>query len=433
MRNWILLLGLLFSGFLAGQPDLSLAEAVQRGLNNNYGIRIAKLDAQIAGNNNSWGNAGRWPRLDLNMSGSAARTGNPAAFSPGRETGSGSIDFNWTLFDGFAIQANKARFELLEKQSLGNAALVIENTVQEIILGYYEVLVAEEQLTILKEILDNSAERLAYEEFRKDLGSTGTFEILQFKNAYITDSTNVIAQQLVRNNAQRSLNLVMNEPIEAVFALTDKLPNKFEAYEFGALLSAMSQNNQNLKNQFFNQQLRIQETRIARSGMYPVVGINAGTTYGLGRVLRRSFSSDTIIAQNFGAFDYNAGFTLTFNLFNGRNLQRQIQNAQLNEAITEMQTEDLKQSLSNELSVHFENFQARQQILNLQTENVANARLNLDLAAERFQASLINSLDYRTIQLQYRNAQLSRLQALRNLNESNTQLVRLTGGFVQEN
>ncbi|MEM7369355.1 MAG: TolC family protein [Bacteroidota bacterium] len=414
-----------------------MSEAVEKGLQNNYAIRLADINTQIARNNNSWGNAGRWPRLDLNVNGSAARSGNPASFVPGRESTSAGLNFNWTLFDGFAIQANKARFELLQEQSEGNAAVVIETNVQAIMLGYYNVLLATSQLNILQEVLNNSRERLNYEAFRKELGSTGTFDILQFKNAYLVDSTNLIAQELILNNAQRTLSLVMGEEVNAIFTLTDTLPVTYPAYVYEDLVQAMSSNNQNLKNQFVNQQIRLQESRIAQAGRYPVVGINAGSTYALGRVLRRNFDPATVeimptIAQNFNAFDYNAGFTLSFNLYNGKNLKRQIQQAHLNELLTEVQGKELEQSLANELRLHFDNYQARIRIFQLQTYNVANANLNLELASERFQSGLINSFDYRTIQLQYRNAQLSKLQALRNLKESETELIRLTGGFIQQ-
>ena len=71
-------------------------------------------------------------------------------------------------------------------------------------------------------------------------------------------------------------------------------------------------------------------------------------------------------------------------------------------------------------------------LLLLQTENVENAQLNLDLANDRFKSGLINSFDYRQVQAQYLNAQLERLRALRNLNASQAELVRLTGGLVRE-
>ena len=52
---------------LLAQEKLSLAQAIEIGIQNNYQIEIAKQNMQIAANNNDWGAAGRYPRLDFNI------------------------------------------------------------------------------------------------------------------------------------------------------------------------------------------------------------------------------------------------------------------------------------------------------------------------------------------------------------------------------
>jgi outer membrane protein TolC len=422
---------------LLAQEALSLPEAIGRGLDNNFALRIAEVNTEIAGINNNWGTAGRYPRLDLGVDASLFRSGNPGSFIAGRENASSSLALNWTLFDGYRVQATKARFELLETQSLGNAAIVVENTIQAIVLGYYEVKIAEEQLAVLRIILNNSRERLTYEQFRKDLGSGGSFELLQFQTNVINDSINLISQELALRVSQRNLNLVMQEPVESRFQLTDSVDTGIKDFVYEDMEQAMGRSNRSLRNQFLNQRLRAQESRLAKADFYPTVGINSNVTYAGGRILRRNFDPNTseqmpTIPANFNAFDYTAGISVDFVLFNGGNFRRQLEVAQLNEAVSKLETDELKQNLSNELLVQWDNYQARQQILSLQNLQMSYTSTNLEIGTERFQAGLINSLDYRSLQLQYRNAQLSRLQALRDLKETETELIRLTGGFVQE-
>ena len=50
------------SGLIA-QDTLRIEEAVQKGLEKNFAIRIARNNAEIAGNNNTLGNAGFLPVL----------------------------------------------------------------------------------------------------------------------------------------------------------------------------------------------------------------------------------------------------------------------------------------------------------------------------------------------------------------------------------
>ncbi|MFK7921873.1 MAG: TolC family protein [Bacteroidia bacterium] len=427
---------LLAIGSVLAQEPLSMSEAVGRGLSNNYSIQIAALDQSVAANNNDWGAAGRYPTLTFSLPGTFNRSQNPGSFLAGRQNLNGNLALDWVLFDGFAIQANKARFALLEEQSAGNAAVVIENNVQAIVLAYQNVLLAEAQLNVLEEVLESSKERAAYESYRRDLGTGSTFELLQFQTAVLTDSTNVISQLLNVRNTRRNINMLMGDPVDKVFIFTDSLATNYQMYDLADLEDRMLASNNSLQNQYLNQRLRAEETRLAKAALYPTVGINANANYSYGVVNLRNRDPDTqeefpIIPNQVSAFDYTAGFSIRFNLYNGGNVKRQIENAQINQEIALLQRDELALNLKNELSVQFDNYRARRELLALQTENQRLANENLALATERFQSGLMNSLDYRTIQLQSLNAQFGRLTALRDIKESETEIIRLIGGLIR--
>ena len=71
---------------------------------------------------------------------------------------------NWTIFSGFAVKANKKRLENLEKISNNNAIVAIENTIQSIILQYYNRVLQKNQLNVLQEIVLLANDRLIYEK-----------------------------------------------------------------------------------------------------------------------------------------------------------------------------------------------------------------------------------------------------------------------------
>lgn len=437
MRHLFLLLLLISPLGLLAQPPLSLTEALAIGLRNNYDLRLANLEQRQAEANDTWGNAGALPRLDLNVNGRYFRSQNPASFFVGNQNISPGLSLNWTVFDGFAMFANKQRFELLEEESAGNAAVVVENTIQAITLAYYDALVQQQELAVRSELLANSQERLAYEEFRREVGSTSTFDLLQFKNAVITDSAAVVNQRLTLRNTLRRLNLLMQEPIQNLYDLTDTLSTRFDPYQLGDLQESMLANNHNLQNQYLRQQIRRQETRSAQAAYLPTltVGANANLTKGTTLFANRDTANPEAPptrAPVDWASDYAVSFTLSFNLFDGFNRQRQVQLAQLNEAIAATSSRQLEQSLTNELFVVYDNYEARRQIFSLQGENARNARRNLDLANDRFESGLINSFDFRQVQEQYLSAELSRLQALRDLSAAEVELIRLIGGLVRE-
>ncbi|MGA0164700.1 MAG: TolC family protein, partial [Bdellovibrionota bacterium] len=128
------------------QEPLSLLDAVQRGLKNNFDAQIQQLEIDQARRLNTWGQAGRLPTVNLNVNQNNSvierKPANPFAVA-GRNISNnapGQMDIQWTLFNGFAVRLNKERLENLELQTEGNARFILENTVQTIILGYYNVL-----------------------------------------------------------------------------------------------------------------------------------------------------------------------------------------------------------------------------------------------------------------------------------------------------
>ncbi|MEM9719961.1 MAG: TolC family protein [Bacteroidota bacterium] len=408
-------------------PDLSLSDAIRIGLENNFDIRVADQNIRVAENNNHIGNAGMLPRIDFSMGGTWFETQSPASFLVNRVNGTSGISLNWTIFDGYRAIATKDRLEFLEEQSVGNAAIIVETTLQAIILAYYNSLIAAEQVSVLEETLGASRRRFQYEEVRKEIGASGTFELLQFKDALFTDSTNLAIQGLNYRNALKNLNLLINVPIETQWNLTGRLQDNFPSYDLIELRQEMLANNANLQNQYITNHILRQDTRLARANMYPTIGINGNTNYGLGTVTRIDGNS-----SDFSAFDYSAGLTLSLNLFNGGQTRRAIRSAEINEQIGKLQERQLEEALQNDLWVAHDTYNTRREIKDLTEELASNAQTNLEIAEDRFESGLINSLDYRQIQLQLLQAQLSRLQAIRDLIESETELIRLTGGLVRE-
>lgn len=408
------------------QNPLSLEEAVKSALENNFGIQIVRMQEQLTANNNHWGTAGRYPTVNFNVNGNGSYTDNPASFAPIRLTGSLGPSLNWVLFDGYRVRATKGRLDLLEEQAGGNANLVIENTLQAVILAYYQILLAKEQSAVLAEVLKNSKDRLAYEAYRRDLGTGSSFELLQFQTAVTTDSANWLTQQLNLRNLRKNLNLLMGEKVEMEFELTEGLQEVFPSFSLADLQEKMLDDNTSVKNQFVQNQIFRKEVEIAQASLYPRLSLNGGANYILGSITRADGQRLSV-----GAFEYSAGLSLSFTLYNGGNVKRQIENARIQERIGDLQLRDLQQSLVRDLSVMYNDYSLRRDLLKLQEESVTYAEDNLSQAAERFQNGLINSFDYRNIQLQYLNAQFGRLQALRQLKESETELIRLTGGLVR--
>jgi len=143
-------LSLFYPGLpLHSQDPLSLSLALEKALKNNYGIILSTGDTEIAAINNSWGTAGRIPTVgfDASSSNSYDLSGNTLT-----NRLSLGLGMNWVLFDGFRVSLTKEKLEELEKLSEGNLAVVVENTIENVILYYYNVLLQHERLKVLEKV-----------------------------------------------------------------------------------------------------------------------------------------------------------------------------------------------------------------------------------------------------------------------------------------
>jgi outer membrane protein TolC len=90
----------------------------------------------------------------------------------------------------------------------------------------------------------------------------------------------------------------------------------------------------------------------------------------------------------------------------------------------------LKQTLENLLVNQYELYQIRKQLLDVAQVNLESAILNLELATGKYRNGTISSFNYRDVQLIYLNAASKKLNAIYDLIDSRTELLRLTGGIA---
>ncbi|MDP4666053.1 MAG: TolC family protein [Flavobacteriaceae bacterium] len=436
--NYKLLIGCFFATLclhsdVTSQAPLTLEEAVSKSLANNFQIVLAQMQVEIAENNNSWGQTSALPTIGLSgayNNNVSDQSQNPTAFIREKLISTGvqyGAALNWTLFDGFGMFATKRQLELLEEQSEGNASLVVENTVQGVVLAYYNALVQKEKLQVLEEVITLSRDRLAYMKVKQEMGAATTFEILQFDNAIIADSSNYLLQQLALNNAMRNLNLFMAEDLETEWDLTTSMVAPELNYDLASIWSEVKNNNQAMRNQMVNSLLAEQDLRLAKAGMFPVIGFAAGINDSQNTFRAGELQGDGKTLNYFG------NFTLNFNLFNGGKTRRAIQNAHIREEMATISIDDLSKRTESELRNTFNLYEAQRDIYDMTAKNVQNQKTSLDIAADRFNNGVISSFDYRSVQVAYLNAAMQRIESMNNLLSTHTNLVRLRGGLIKAN
>ena len=409
-----------------GQENLSLSDAITQALDYHYDIRILRQNEEIAEIDNTWGAAGRYPIISFGLA-----SNNRADFNEDSNITSNSVtpelSLNWLLFDGFAIRIRKEKLETLSDLSKGNTVVLVEQTLQSTILAYYKALLEKEKLLVLQEVMDLSRDRYDYVMTGKEIGSAVTYDVLQAKNSWLEDKAGFLLQEVIHTNAIRDLNYHMGVQEDISYNLTDEFTAELTDFDLETLRAKMLSNNNTLRNQYINEMLLKKEIALAKSLYYPSLSLRSG----LGTTTSRmKFEGANATTAN--SSDMFANITLNYTLFDGGARQRALRIAKIQEETSQIVTTEMKHSLTNQLAQIYDLYTVRKELYNVAEENIAAARLNMEISEDKFRAGTINSFNYRDVQLIYLNAAFGRLQAIYNLIDTDNALLRITGGIITE-
>ena len=431
------------------QEALSLSRAIELSMGNNYDINIVKKNVEVAENNNTQGQAGRLPTISLNVNQPNTASNQIVTASPFMPQGTSisstiapSLNLNWTIFEGFKVNISKQRYDKLQMESEGNASVVVSNTLQAVVLGYYLTSLEQERMNVFEKTLKLSRDRYNYVKLKKDYGSAVTTDLLLEEGNYLTDSVNFINQELAFRNALRSLNELMAvSDIDRMYMLSDTIQVVVEDYKLEDLEAKMMEENVDLKTKYLSQSIVKYDMQLAKSERYPKIGVNASASNNWGRVdqSRAEFFQGESVGFVKGPADplmtenrsYAVNFTLTYNLFNGHKIHTAIKNATIREDIGNIEIDKMTLSLRKDLYSDYDNYKIRQQIYGINKRKLEAADMNLDITGDKFKLGAISSFDFRTVQINYLTAALQELNSRYGLLESKIALMRLTGTILE--
>ena len=417
---------------LNAQHDLSAQKAVQKALENNYQVQIAELQTTISKKNNKWSEAGAFPTVDLVVAQNNSiqdNRNNPFTFTPGiilSQSIAPSINANWNIFSGFAVRISKQRLEQLEAQSANNALAVIETTTQDVLKAYYTAQLQKERVQLFRDLFNLSKERVAYYELKEQYSSSNSLELMQFRNQLLTDSSNLILQELSHKNSLRNLLLLMNDTISEVneLNLTDPLDIGTVIIDPDAAEEALLSNNKNLKNQYISLELQQTNTAFRRSFLYPTLSFQMGANPSWNHF--QEIQNNLIDARTENLV-YYGNLNLRYSLFNNWKNKRAVEVSRIQEDIASLSAKSMEMTLSNTLKNLLELYEVRSELVAISEQNLTYAQKTFELAQDRFDVGTINSIDLATIQSNYQNTLIQHYENIFNRMDTYLEIYRMTG------
>lgn len=402
IRYFSVILFFSLSLMLEAQKVMNLEDCLRIGLENNYDLRMVRNEEQISDNNVTLGNAGFLPTIGLN-GGYNYRESNSDQFpkenaetlkSRGSTTQTldAGINLSQPLFEGFKVQTQYKRLQELKTIGELNTRLEVENFIANLAAEYFNYVQQNIRLNNLKYAVQLSEERLRIVEARYQIGSLSRLDFQQAKVDFNADSSLLIQQYEVLNTSRIRLNELMGvENVEQPFVTEDTLIYFNAGLSKDRLYESMMAENTLLKLVEKDKVLSELDLKTLQSQNYPYLKLNA--EYGF---THYDYNTGTIDKQrNWGP---TVGLSLGFTVFDGLNRKREQKNTRI--AIENRQLAIEKQQLS--LQSNFANmwmaYQNNIELVKLEYESLENARINYEIAIDRYKLGDLSGLELREAQ-----------------------------------
>ena len=420
--------------FCLGSGAQTLPEFISTGLENNYKLKISRNEETVRSNNATAANASYLPVVnatagyDGSYGGSQSKrrsdgtvTRQPSALDHGLQVG---INAEWTVFDGFKIQANYSRLQELKRQGATRTRLDIEDYVATLTGEYYNLIQQKIRMRNLRNAVKLSRERLRIVLERYSIGSASRLDLQQAQVDFNADSAQSLKQyELLATSRIRLCELMAVKDMNSELSIQDSTIEVDTSLSHDTLLASTMRLNADLLDSKHDIRLAQLDYKATMSRDYPYVKLNAGYNY-----RHNSYGSASDTQRSTWGADF--GVTVGYKLFDG-NRTRERRNARLNIDNADLARLQLEQSLRSDLADLWQAYKNNLRLLSLERENLITAQENHYIAHERYMLGDLSGIEMREAQQSLLDAEERILVAQYNTKLCEISLNQISGGIMK--
>jgi len=398
---------------IAAQKLVSVSEAIELALENNYGIKIISNNKEIAKNNAGVLNSGYLPTVTSSSGATFNRDNLEAEFANGESTAlngakssryNASINLNYTLFDGLGRYYDYKRLKETYKLSELQARETIENTIAQLYVVYYNVAQVTENVAVLEKTLTISKDRITRANYQFEYGQGTMLNVLNAQVDINNDSINLINAKQLLVNTKRDLNVVLGNVISSEFRVDTTIDFKLNIDQ-NDLANKMKSNNVNLLQLDKNIMINTFIVKANKSGYLPSLGLTGSYGWNKGNNNAASFVA---VSTNTGL---SGGLSLSWNLFDGGATATRVTNAKIELENRSLEKESMVIDIERNFNNAWDDYQNKLTIFQVQENNIITSTNNFNRTQEKYKLGQANSIEFRQAQLNLINSELNRNQA----------------------
>jgi len=381
------------------QPVLTLDEAIEIVLKNNYGIQIVQLEKQITDLQNHPGYAGMLPTISATATYNTELSNTEQLYFSGdtrseKNAGStvfdGGVYLNYTLFDGFGMFATKEKLEQLAALGELEWRRQVEETVFTLMTSWYQLVQLQYAANVLDSAIDLSNERYQIARARESAGNASGQDVLQAIVDLNADSSAYINMELQVKNTKVEINNFLGRNPETLFSVNDKIIVD-RSLQVETIKSNASTNNIDILLMQKDDQIVDLQIKELKAMLYPTLSLTGGYGY------LKSTSEAGFVESNL-SYGPSVGLTIDIPLFNGFTTTRSLDIAGLNKQITATQLLQTQLAVETYITTVYNQYVTALYLVGLQERNIEVARQNIKIALEQYHTGRITSVELREIQ-----------------------------------
>jgi outer membrane protein TolC len=412
---------------------LSLADAVDLALRQNPAILRAQKDLEATEGVTIQTRAIAVPKLNVAGSYNAVQRADVDIISiPGMGGFSFGNDQNWesqvrvmqSLYEGGRIVSSFRVARLQKAQSMSNYETAVADTVLGVEVGYYDVLLAEQQIRVQEASVNLLSNEVVDTTRRFDAGTLPRFNVLRAEVELANERPKLIQ---ARNNLRIGKNnlsnlLGFNVPKETREDIPLTLSGKLEAEPYKldlprAVALALERRSE-LESLQKAEELRKEDIVTAKAGFLPSLQAYAGYD-----------AHNSMLSQDLGYEDHGwiAGVQMSWNLFDGQRTRGRVQEARALYQRAGIELDDARRRIELEVRTAYSGFIEADEVLKSQVKVLEWAEEALRLAKARNDAGTGTQLDVLSAQTALTEARTTQVQALHDFAVARARLERAVG------
>ena len=412
------------------QKPMTVEEAIDIALKNNYDLSVARNVAAAAKVNNTAGNAGMLPTFGINGADNYSvnnvymnmSNGSTITSSAGTSNAftSGAV-LNWTLFDGTRMFITKNKLNEVEKLGEIQFKGQVMTTVYDVVVGFYQVVVTRQQLLAIRELMAYSLERVRILQKGYEAGLAHKNDLLQAKIDLNANKEAEISQTSTIRNTKRALNHLLARDPEVSFEVADTIPLDYTP-DATELMTKLYENNTSVLN--YGKQVDIAKLSLGEYKTLRMPKLNMVASYNFNQT--DNSASTVLTNRSYGPL---IGGVLNIPIYQSGNVVRQIKLAKIQLESTQYNLENVRLQVNTEMKMALTDFDDQKQLLEIEKENLTLAKENLRISMERLRLGQTTALEVRQAQESYANSLARFFNFEFNMKAAETRIKQLVAGL----